>query len=381
MANDFLTVQQIARQALLRLQNNLVLAGLVHRDHSNEFASFGDTIQVRKPATFEAKDFTSGSSTTDAQDIEEDKVLVKLDKIADVTVEVTSKQLALNLDDFGEQIVEGAMQALAQKIDNDLAGLYTAVPYYSGTPGNTPDALSHIAQARKTLNENKAPFGNRRLLVDPEADAELLVLDAVASAAKSGSTDALREASLGRLLGFDTFMSQNTRAHTKGDLAAASGDIVVESEVDAGATEMTLETGSDADLTGSLKAGDLFSIADNDQQFVVTEDADADTTDDEIAIKFYPATAETIDAGKEATIQDTHVANLGFHRNALALVNRPLALPMGGAEGEVVNYNGLSVRVTQGYTMSSKVNTISFDILYGVKCLQPELAVRMFGTA
>jgi hypothetical protein len=56
-----------------------------------------------------------------------------------------------------------------------------------------------------------------------------------------------------------------------------------------------------------------------------------------------------------------------------------MALPLGGATGAVVNYNGLSIRVTMGYTMSNKVNTISWDILYGVKTLQPELAARMLG--
>jgi len=378
MSNSFLTVEEIARQALLRLENNLVMAGLVYRDHSNEFANRGDTIQVKRPSTFEAKDFTTD---IDTQDIEEDKVLVKLDSIADVSVEVTSKELTLNINDFGDQVVEPAMQAIAQKIDATLTGLYANIPYYAGTPGQTPDALSHIAQVRKVLNENKVPFNQRRLLVDPETDAELLVLDAIVGAEKSGSTDALREASLGRLMGFDTFMSQNVKTHTMGDLAADSGDIAVESEIAEGATEGTFETADSADLTGSVKVGDLFTIADIDGTYVITEAADADTTNDEIDVKFYPAAPETIDAGKVVTFASDYVANMAFHRNAFALVNRPLALPRGGAEGAVVNYNGLSIRATQGYDIDKKLNVMSFDILYGVKTLQEELAALMFGTA
>ena len=98
MSNTFLTVQEIAMESLMRLKNNLVMSGLVHRDYSNEFASKGDTIQVRKPATFVANEFTG---TTSTQAISESNVLVKLDKIADVTVEVGSKEMSLNIQDFG----------------------------------------------------------------------------------------------------------------------------------------------------------------------------------------------------------------------------------------------------------------------------------------
>jgi uncharacterized protein YxjI len=206
MGNNFLTVADIAKESLMRLQNNLVLGKLVHTDFANDIANKGDTVNVRKPATFTAKDF---SSEIEAQDVSESAVPVKLDKIADVSVEVTSKQLSLNIQDFGEQIAEGAMQALAQKIDSDLAGLYADIPYVSGTAGTTPAALADIANVGKILNNNKVPFGNRNLVIDPEAQAKLIILDAIAGADKSGSTDALRDANMGRILGFNTYLDQN----------------------------------------------------------------------------------------------------------------------------------------------------------------------------
>jgi len=377
MANDFLTMQEIAQQALLRLRNNLVFANLVYTDYSDEFAQKGDTIQVKKPAVFDAKDFTS---TTDAQDIEEDKVLVSLDKIADVTVDITSKQLTLNVQDFGEQVVEGAMQAIAQKIDEDLADLYKDVYNYSGDAGQTPDKLAHISAARKVLNENKVPFGSRRMVVDPEADADLLVLDAIINAEKSGTTAALREASIGRLLGFDTFMNQNIVAHTKGTLATDGTDTIQpKAAISAGATTATLESSGSDDLTGTLVKGDIIEFEDVEGSYVITETATADNN--EIAIKFSPGAAEEVATTKDVTIKDSHTGNLAFHRNAFALVNRPMALPMGGADGYVASFEGLTVRATMGYSMSSKENTMSFDILYGTKTLDPRLATRVWGKA
>lgn len=68
MPNTILTPDIIAREALMVLRNNAVMANLVHRDYSDEFvAGVGDTITVRKPAKFEAKEFTgTGINVQDA---------------------------------------------------------------------------------------------------------------------------------------------------------------------------------------------------------------------------------------------------------------------------------------------------------------------------
>lgn len=368
MSNTFLTVNEIAKESLMRLQNNLVMGSLVYTDFDADFANKGDTVNVRKPATFVAKDFTTATET---QAINEGTVPVKLDKIADVTVEVTSKQLGLNIQDFGSQVVDGAMQALAQKIDADLLSLYKDVPYVSGTAGQTPKVLADIANASKVLNNNKVPFGNRRLVIDPEAQASLVVLDAIAGADKSGNTHALRDANIGRVLGLDSYLDQNVYTHTKGTLDTnATGTVNT-------ATDGTKVTVASGGIKGTVKKGDIVKFADVTGTYVVTADAEMDA-DGAGTFNVYPALAEDITT-KKITVTGSHVSNLGFHKNAFALVNRPQALPMGGAEGYVANYNGLSIRVTMGYNMSSKVNTISFDILYGVKTLDPDLAVRMLG--
>lgn len=69
--------------------------------------------------------------------------------------------------------------------------------------------------------------------------------------------------------------------------------------------------------------------------------------------------------------------SIAFHKNAFAFVIRPLDLPMGAARAAVVNGEGLSVRVVYGYDQASKVDTISFDVLYGIAALRPELAVKL----
>lgn len=145
----------------------------------------------------------------------------------------------------------------------------------------------------------------------------------------------------------------------------------------AGATTIVFKSSeANGDLTGTAKVGDIFTVEDAAGSYVIT--AVTDLADGKQSCTFYPA-SPGFAAGKDVTFVANHVANLAFHKNAFSLVNRPQALPVGGATGYVVDYNGLSIRVTMGYSMSSKINTISFDILYGVKTLQPELAARMLG--
>lgn len=58
-----------------------------------------------------------------------------------------------------------------------------------------------------------------------------------------------------------------------------------------------------------------------------------------------------------------------FHKNAIALVTAPLALPNGAAKATVFNFEGFSIRVVYGYDMVKKTDTISLDMLFGTKVL------------
>lgn len=94
MPNTILTPKIIAQEALMVLESQLTMAGLVHRDYSKEFVRVGDTITIRKPAKFVAKNFVG---ETHGQDITEGSTTVKMDRFRDVTVNVSSKELTLDM--------------------------------------------------------------------------------------------------------------------------------------------------------------------------------------------------------------------------------------------------------------------------------------------
>ncbi len=374
MGNTILTPSIIAKEALMQLRNNTVMASLVHRDYSQEFvAGVGNTVTIRKPATFEAQEFNRNTGIQ-IQDATEGSESVVLDKLLDVSFEVTSEQLTMDIRDFSEQLLIPAMQGFANKIDQYLLGLYNEIPFNFGTAGSTPSEISDITGARKVLNDNKVPFANRNLVVDTAAEDKFLQLATFHEADKVGDDGtALREASLGRKFGFNIFMDQNVKKHTKGTLTGDEGTIKVKGAVSAGATQIVIDG---ANLTGTLVKGDVIAIS--GKSYVVTENATAAAN--EIAVKLYPETTE-IANDTEVAIVSTHTANLAFHKNAFALVSRPLALPRGlsSEQKAIVNYDGFGLRVIYDYNSQYKKDVISIDMLCGVKTLSPELACRLLG--
>lgn len=281
MPNTILTPDIIAREALMVLRNNAVMANLVHRDYSDEFAAVGDTITIRKPATFTANEFNG--STITVQDATETGVPVTIDKHLDVSFAVTSKEMALDISDFSKQFLVPAMQAFADKVDKYLIGLEASATNRVAHADGVIAPADMIA-ARKYLTQNAAPLADRRFVVGATAEADLLNSELFVSADKVGDEGtALREASLGRKFGMDCYVDQN--------------------------------------------------IAKN----------------------------------------DNYTPSIAFHKNAMALVTRPLALPQGAAKAAIVNYDGFGLRVVYGYDMNTKKDTVSIDMICGVKLLDQNL--------
>ena len=358
MANTFLTPEIVAKEALMCLQGNLVMADLVHRDYSDEFVSVGDTVSIRKPAKFVARNFTG---ETDPQDITEGSVPVKLDHFRDVTVAVDAKQLSLDIADFSQQVVQPAMQAIAQAIDEDLLAM--GVEKAGFVKSGTKDAsdLADIAELAKKLDLNKAPMANRCLVLHPEHKYRYALTENLSNVSYAGDNETLRDALLGRVYTLDSYMDQNAPDSS----AAVPGDAVAFCvSGQAGDMEVTL-----SDLEGSgVKAGDGFILGGYLYRFT----ADGSGT---VAIDQPLMT----DAQKlTATVVNAPVS-LAFHRNGLALVTRKLALPMGASQAAYASAGGLGVRVVYDYDSTTKTDKVSFDIIYGIQALDEKLICALKG--
>jgi hypothetical protein len=233
MANIFLTPSIIAKQALATLYETCVMAQLVHRDYEEEFvARVGETITVRKPAVFEAKEF-SRSRGIEIQNAAEDNVAITLNHFADVSFAVTSEELTLHIEDFGTQLLNPAMEAISQKIDKDILLLRGDISQRVGVPdavvaGVTGKVIHPYSDpktaidARRVLNQRNVPAADRQLVIGPEMEALWLSDPLFHQVDTSGTTDGLREASLGRrVFGHSAYQTQNIEAPAE---APASGE-------------------------------------------------------------------------------------------------------------------------------------------------------------
>lgn len=211
MANDFISPSTIARLGLATLYNTTVLANLCWRDFDSDFTGKqGDTITIRKPATFTAEDFNRSSGVT-LQEVDEDSTTVVLNKVANVSFAVTDEEMTLEVDDFQNRLLNPALEAITQKIDGELAeALIDAAESVGGggTATLSSKASDCIIDARGKLSRNKLPTTDRHAVLSPEAVGKALSDELFVQADQSGSTDALREASVGRVFGIDTYESQ-----------------------------------------------------------------------------------------------------------------------------------------------------------------------------
>ena len=73
--------------------------------------------------------------------------------------------------------------------------------------------------------------------------------------------------------------------------------------------------------------------------------------------------------------------NMAFHRNAIALVTRPLAIPNNamGVLSHVGVYNDIAMRVSMQYSIASGGTVVNLDILAGVAVLDTNLCVVLQG--
>lgn len=376
MPNTILTLQEIARQALPQLIDNLVFPNLCHRDFSEDFHDLGDTVKVRRPSVFTAEEFDAEAGVN-YQDLSDDMVDVQLNHIATVDARASAIESATGLDDLNRVFIQPAAAALAEKINADGLKLYQDIAACVGTPGTTPSTLADLADVRRALNVNKVPAYDRAAVWDPEADIMLAQLPALIASEKEGVSEALREGAIGRVYGMDNYMSQAVCTHTVGTAIANNAALMLASAAKEGDTSFSITGGA----SYTLKKGDILVL--NNVNYAVAEDVQFVDSDAIVPIVGAAKRSHSIGIAvyyKGSKTTPGYTCNLAFHPMAFAYVTRPLINPDGqGVASYVTSYNGISLRVTKGYDQKYKRSIYSMDVLYGFKTVYPELAVRVLG--
>lgn len=209
--NQFLNAEQIISQGLGVLRRELILPRLVTRMGLSDFrGAKDDTVNVRVPALLTAREYEWRTRTAPIvyDTLIEESIPVTLDKHPYSAVPITDEELTLDIRDWGLQVASPQIIAVAELLESYIAtemvgGVYShaPIPYAEGDGSGAP-FYNAAVEARKVLNASKIPAAGRVILLGGDVEAAALKEDAFRRYQDSGSTEALREATIGRVAGF-----------------------------------------------------------------------------------------------------------------------------------------------------------------------------------
>lgn len=200
-------------QGIGALRNLTVIGQLIRRDFNiGEFASVGDTVKIPKRGSVTVRDKTPGQPiTVDSPETEMVDVVLDQHKYASWGAEdiTSAKAIQAGLD-YTMDVVIG----LGEAIETVCQGLYPGAGDQIGA-ANTALSYDTILDGDEALTEQKCPMTGRIWVVPPK-DKKALMKEPefVQAHIRNDQGDALRNAQLGRLAGFDFYESQLVPATT-----------------------------------------------------------------------------------------------------------------------------------------------------------------------
>ena len=215
MANTFIKATQVVQMARLLLQREIVLPRLVWSDFTKQQFqyAYNDTVTMAVPAVMDARTRTLRSETgLTADDLTETSVDVKLDTHVYKLLNITDEQLTLDIRDFGSQVLQPQIRAVAEGLEDVIAAELAAAPVTAAQTINfaeaTDDPYRVLLQARKILNDFNVPMNNRVLVVGSSVELAMLDNDRISkSTIDAIQRDALVDATLSRVAGFTIVQS------------------------------------------------------------------------------------------------------------------------------------------------------------------------------
>ena len=212
-------------------------------------------------------------TTLQSQDATATNVKVPLDQWFYTSFTIKDGEASKSFQDLVDIYLRPGMMTIARSVDRAVLG---RVHGFLGTPGASASAgwaTSRRATARTTcwrparqLNVNKAPLEGRNLVLAPVSETALLKNELFIAAQMRGDFGtALESATLGRILGFDTYMDQNVNSVS-----------VQNCDVDAtGTVTNALAAGSGGSQAVTLadyavNVGEFAVVAGNDQPTYIT---------------------------------------------------------------------------------------------------------------
>nr|DAO44134.1 MAG TPA: Major capsid protein [Caudoviricetes sp.] len=210
---------------LYALEKAHVATNLVNRNYEGEISNHGDTVHINTIGAITVKSYTKNTDIADPEVLSTTDQTLVIDQ---------SKYFNFQVDDVDKvqaagELVDTAMgraaYALADVSDAYLLGVIAAGAAAGNTIGSAaaPVALTasnvyeNIVKLKTKLDKANVPNTGRTIVVPPDVHSLLLLDDRFAKSTATAGQEALINGLVGRIAGFDVYMSNNVKTGTGTD--------------------------------------------------------------------------------------------------------------------------------------------------------------------
>lgn len=357
----------------------------VSRDASTARAALGENITSPVVGAMPAEDLTVTNVAATAPSQTIGKVQMAITKARSVPFGITGEETkGLNnsgtLGTINRDRIAQALRTLTNEVEADLAALHAKASRAYGTAGTTPfgtkDDLTDFANPRRILDDNGVPQSDFHMVLGSLAAANIRGKQAsLFKANEAGSDEMLRTGAIGVVEGWNV----HTSAQVAKAVAVGTGDSATTNTAGyaVGATSITLAAAG----TGTILAGDVISIAGDDEKYVVTAGAAA-VSGATITIA-EPGLRQAIPASAKAiTVVGSATRNMFFHRSAIQLATRAPAMPEGGdAADDVMVIQDPVSGIAYEFCVYKQKRQVRWEVnlAWGVEMIMPRYAGILLG--
>lgn len=411
MANTFYSTDKVLNEAIMLLENELVMGNAVHTDLRGETPGgaekVGNTISIRRPTQYQGQ-ADNLDITGYREDIQQATVPITLDKTHTVPVQIGALERTFDFNRFSEDVLKPAMITMKDKVEAHIASKYSDFYHFAGTPGTVPSTFKDLGTVGAILTDGAVPNSGR--VAFHGTDASLNLADGLKGVYVQGKAKtAFEEATIGRYGGFTNYETVYAPTHTVGALGGtplvngASQNVTYDTAKQTFTSSLVTDGWSNS-VTGVLKKGDIITLAgvyavnpvskENTgrlQTFVVKADVDSDGSGNATLTVSPPIISsgayQTVSAAPadNAAITVKTGAGGGIHKQslllnpkAIALVTRPLDIPNGsGVKTTTKSGNKVTISCTEFVDGNTLAQTFRFDILYKAETIDPRLGARL----
>jgi hypothetical protein len=228
-------IQEIwSAKIIENFRNDSVWAGLANREYETEIRS-GATLHLPGIVEVAIADYKAAGRITNASSITDTgiELVINQEKSFDFFVDdIDRAQSGASFDAYTASAVAGLVED-ADVFLAELAVLGGVDLADTVEPTNAETAYNKVVALRLALGQAKVPAADRILVVNPEFEQFLVGYDSrLTDAAASGDTAGLREATIGRLAGFQVVVSANLPSATPQAVAMHRSALAYASQID-----------------------------------------------------------------------------------------------------------------------------------------------------